>query len=322
MDKVAKAIAYLRKRAGYTQKELAQRMGVSDKAVSKWERGIGLPDVSSLRRLALLLDTDSDSLLAGDVIHHDDDWYGLLLSARNSNRIGLDTIVYDKPIVYFLLSYFLLVGIRRIYISCSLEEQDYMQRNFGDGSKLGITLLYIGCDKTGISRITSYDLHGNCMLVYGRHFIYGADQTRFFQKAMVYRERLTVLSAPHGEWSTCRKLAFDGEKKISDSQDSEKLITQYDYRDLPVLFCPGKQLERVCRIISGSTDVVAALLREGTVYTETLDRGFVEIPLNTWDDVMQVSNLIKIIQDVGGLPVYSIEEIVRRRGMVSDKKVL
>lgn len=35
MNKVAKAIAYLRKCAGYTQKDLAQRLGVSDKAVSK-----------------------------------------------------------------------------------------------------------------------------------------------------------------------------------------------------------------------------------------------------------------------------------------------
>ena len=40
VEKVGKAIAYLRKRAGYTQKELADRIGISDKAVSKWERGV------------------------------------------------------------------------------------------------------------------------------------------------------------------------------------------------------------------------------------------------------------------------------------------
>lgn len=36
VEKVGKAIAYLRKRAGYTQKDLAARIGISDKAVSKW----------------------------------------------------------------------------------------------------------------------------------------------------------------------------------------------------------------------------------------------------------------------------------------------
>ena len=70
-NKIGAALSFLRKRAGYTQKDLADRIGISDKAVSKWERGLGLPDISYLRKLSILLDTDSDSLLAGDVIHHD-----------------------------------------------------------------------------------------------------------------------------------------------------------------------------------------------------------------------------------------------------------
>ena len=69
--KVGKAIAYLRKRAGYTQRDLADRIGISDKAVSKWERGLGLPEIGYLRKLSILLDTDTDSLLTGDVVHHD-----------------------------------------------------------------------------------------------------------------------------------------------------------------------------------------------------------------------------------------------------------
>ena len=79
--RVAKAISYLRKRAGFTQKDLAERLGVSDKAVSKWERGLGLPDVSLLGKLSILLDTDTDSLLAGDVIHHDKGWVLVLPDA-------------------------------------------------------------------------------------------------------------------------------------------------------------------------------------------------------------------------------------------------
>ena len=48
IEKVGKAITYLRKRAGYTQRDLATRIGISDKAVSKWERGISLPDIALL----------------------------------------------------------------------------------------------------------------------------------------------------------------------------------------------------------------------------------------------------------------------------------
>ena len=63
--RVGNAIAYLRKKVGYTQRELADRIGVSDKAVSKWERGLGLPDTAIIGKIAILLDSDTDSLLAG-----------------------------------------------------------------------------------------------------------------------------------------------------------------------------------------------------------------------------------------------------------------
>lgn len=48
---------------GMTQKQLAEKMGISDKAVSKWERGTGLPDVSLLLTLADILDIDLRALL-------------------------------------------------------------------------------------------------------------------------------------------------------------------------------------------------------------------------------------------------------------------
>ncbi len=48
---------------GMTQKQLAEKMGISDKAVSKWERGTGLPDVSLLLTLADILDMDVRALL-------------------------------------------------------------------------------------------------------------------------------------------------------------------------------------------------------------------------------------------------------------------
>ena len=54
-----------RKKKGYTQKDLAQRLFVSDKAVSKWERGMSMPDVSLLIPLADILDVSVTELLEG-----------------------------------------------------------------------------------------------------------------------------------------------------------------------------------------------------------------------------------------------------------------
>ena len=56
-------ISALRKTKGMTQLDLAHQMGVTDKAVSKWERDLSFPDVASLPKLAEVLDTSVDELL-------------------------------------------------------------------------------------------------------------------------------------------------------------------------------------------------------------------------------------------------------------------
>lgn len=58
-------IAALRKEQGMTQLELAEKMGVTDKAVSKWERDLSFPDVSSIPKLAEILHVSVDELMQG-----------------------------------------------------------------------------------------------------------------------------------------------------------------------------------------------------------------------------------------------------------------
>lgn len=56
-------IAELRKEQGMTQAGLAERMGVTDKAVSKWERDLSCPDINSLPNLAAELGVSVDELM-------------------------------------------------------------------------------------------------------------------------------------------------------------------------------------------------------------------------------------------------------------------
>ena len=52
IQKTGLFLAELRKQKGYTQKELAEKLMVTDKAVSRWETGRGLPDTSLLKALS------------------------------------------------------------------------------------------------------------------------------------------------------------------------------------------------------------------------------------------------------------------------------
>ena len=66
--KIGKYIAEKRKALGLTQKQLAEQLGMSDKSVSKWERGICLPDVSVYLELCKILGITINEFLAGEDI--------------------------------------------------------------------------------------------------------------------------------------------------------------------------------------------------------------------------------------------------------------
>ena len=66
-EKIGLTIKTLRKEKGMTQLQLAEMLNVSDKAVSKWERGVGCPDISLLSELASLLGAELESLLNGEI---------------------------------------------------------------------------------------------------------------------------------------------------------------------------------------------------------------------------------------------------------------
>jgi len=66
--KIGKYIAGKRKDKGMTQVQLAETLGVTDKSVSKWERGICLPDVSNYTELCKQLDISLNEFFAGEDI--------------------------------------------------------------------------------------------------------------------------------------------------------------------------------------------------------------------------------------------------------------
>ena len=314
IEKVGAAIAYLRKRAGYTQKDLADRLGISDKAVSKWERGLGLPDVTSLGKLSILLDTDTDSLLQGDIIHHDQGWKGLLILDDNPCGIGAGTMVYDKPLVYFLLSYFLLVGIKDIRCIVSERDRAFMEREFDGGRELGIHLSF------GAGDDESSDVECGVMTVFGRSIIYGVDQTRFFRKAMQSKSRLTILSLPR-RGNTARRVFFNMDRKIVEEGIEEQLRTQYDYSDLPVMFSPASVVQS-CKTSDDVRAAIASYAEVNDIFTQVLDRGYVEFLLNDWNSVHNAAQFVRLVQEACGMNIYCIEEVAWRRGMIGTEQLM
>ena len=67
--KIGKFIAKKRKALSLTQRELAEKLHVSDKAISKWETGNGLPEVSLMMPLCEILEISVNELLSGEKLN-------------------------------------------------------------------------------------------------------------------------------------------------------------------------------------------------------------------------------------------------------------
>lgn len=81
-EKVGKFIKDLRKKNGLTQKELADSLGVTYQAVSKWENGKSIPDIGMLKLISEKFNINIDDLLSGQkVLNKKNKWYiiGILL---------------------------------------------------------------------------------------------------------------------------------------------------------------------------------------------------------------------------------------------------
>lgn len=62
-NSMGEIISTLRKEKGMTQKELADKLGITDKAVSKWERNVSFPDTATIPKLAEILGISVEELM-------------------------------------------------------------------------------------------------------------------------------------------------------------------------------------------------------------------------------------------------------------------
>ena len=172
-NSTGKLIQELRIKAGFSQKTLAAALKITDKAISKWERGICLPDVSLLPRLSLLLDTDLELIISHSI--EQEKWVGLI-DIRDTD---FSQIVYDKPLIYYLLCHFLLVDITKIYVLSNKKNQEYLKSDV--------------FNFLGIDFIFEEPSNENVMILNHPWFLFGSDLTQQFQGAMLSQRMIKLV---------------------------------------------------------------------------------------------------------------------------------
>ena len=114
--KIGKFIAECRKEKNLTQMQLAERLGITDKAISKWERGIAMPDTSIMLTLCDILGISVNQLLSGEKTDMENDNKNneqLLLDMANEIQKKNKTI-WSAMCVIMIVSIFALLGVNLV----------------------------------------------------------------------------------------------------------------------------------------------------------------------------------------------------------------
>ena len=282
LSKTGKTIAKLRRSAGFTQASLAEKLGISDKAVSKWERGIACPDVSLWNKLSILLDTDIESLIYG--YEEKNEWIGVLLLDK---RISANTLIFNKPLSHYLLSQFLLVGINDITIIGECTPP----------SLPGVRIKVID----SISKVNHWFTNPT-FLIYGNSFLYGPNLTKHFKRAMSRTAGITIISSMKRNGFYPIEVDENRKAKLSD-----KLVPNQYYAE-PFAFVPANGGYRK---YGGFEDI----LKYNNLNVETMVRGMMSFHVSSYEDAFRLSEFVKMMEELTGERIGCVEEIMIRRGL-------
>ena len=125
--KIGKFIAECRKHKNMTQAELAEKLNITDRAISKWETGKGMPDSSIMLELCSELDISVNELLSGEVIKMDNynEKAEELLLEMKKQKEEADKRLLTMEIVIGVLSTFILLVL--VFVASFIEMKSWIR---------------------------------------------------------------------------------------------------------------------------------------------------------------------------------------------------
>lgn len=120
LKKIGKYIAEKRKVLGLTQAQVAEKLGMSDKSVSKWERGICLPDVSVYMELCKILGISLNEFIAGEDLEQEN---VVKASEENLIQVTKDGKHLRKKLKWIIAALICACGILGILLLASYKKE-------------------------------------------------------------------------------------------------------------------------------------------------------------------------------------------------------
>lgn len=199
--KIGKLIASLRRKNGLTQQELGDKVGVGFRAVSKWERGINLPDIGIINDLSKTLGISSDELLSGELKKED--------KPKEKKKLSLSikiTISVIFSIIVIFTSLFIYNKNKTYtYNLVTTNQDEYFiegQASFrGDKITIIINKLYFKDKYFSLTEIKNYEYklvsNDTYLFGYGNIETYSAVDEKLTIKKMAEEFRINCVDKTH-----------------------------------------------------------------------------------------------------------------------------
>lgn len=281
-------IRSLRTKKGLTQGNLAEQLDVSRQAVSKWENGIAIPDVSLLPRLSKLLDMDIEGILYGEPHELACNIFGVIsLWIYENNGISMTDIVNDKPLLVYPLSMLLLCGIKNIVI-CGPKELLISAKKIIDDS----------IQKTDIIDVSYFDeldsLDGShIVLIDGNSYLYGIDLTRYLQRTIVNKNSISCIACAK---ETVLDVSYIWFPFISIPKFDKNTIAKFE-------MCKKKSIKYIIEDGSLSRDV----------NMEVIGRGMLSFEVNDIEELLDFSEVMRLISKTQYCDISNPDKIIIKR---------
>jgi glucose-1-phosphate thymidylyltransferase len=235
--------------------------------------------------------------------------------------------VYSKPMVYYPLSTLMLAGIREILIITTPHEQDGFKRLLGDGSDVGLRLVYatqarpdgiaqaflIGRTFLGAERVA---------LALGDNIFYGAHFSDTLRAAAAREAGATVFGYRVRDAERYGVVEFDAEGRPINIEE-KPAHPRSPYAVTGLYFYDGQVVDIAASLKPSArgeleiTDVNRTYLQRGQLTVEKLPRGVAWLDTGTHDSLLHAANYIQAIEERQGQMVACLEEIAYRMGYIS-----
>lgn len=238
--------------------------------------------------------------------------------------------VYDKPMVYYPLSTLMLAGIREILIISTPEDIGGFQRLLGDGTQVGLCILYAVQPKPeGLAQafLIGRDFIGrdNVALVLGDNIFYGQGFQGTLQRVAARPSGATIFAYVVKDPQRYGVVELDEQgqpvaivEKPREPKSNFAVTGLYFYDnqvvDIAASLKPSPRGELEI------TDVNRAYLGRGQLQVEILGRGFAWLDTGTHESLLQAANFVQTIEQRQGLKIACIEEIALFKRLITREQ--